>query len=157
MSSFQQSLIREYAKAAADLLSAEAIGHLVTLPATLSGDGSGLENVWEEICVQVQGEESIFWDAYTEVMNGAVLGAIQKLEIPARDLAAIWLQSDEGWDWHWDREWEEGQRKRSERASGASPIPFVLDRIADYVVDNYLKPAAEDFSNENIESFLSRR
>ncbi|TQP18461.1 hypothetical protein FLL96_01150 [Vibrio cholerae] len=31
---------------------------------TLSSDDSGLKNIWEEFCAQVQGEESIFWDEY---------------------------------------------------------------------------------------------
>jgi hypothetical protein len=29
-----------------------------------SGVDSGLTNTWEEICVQVQGEQSVLWDAY---------------------------------------------------------------------------------------------
>ncbi|EKF9785244.1 hypothetical protein O1D22_002889 [Vibrio cholerae] len=33
---------------------------------TLSSDDSGLKNIWEEFCAQVQGEESIFWDEYRE-------------------------------------------------------------------------------------------
>ena len=30
----------------------------------LSGDDSGLEATWDEICVQVQDEPSHFWDIY---------------------------------------------------------------------------------------------
>ena len=33
----------------------------------LSGDDSGLINVWEEICVQLQNEESFYWDTYVEI------------------------------------------------------------------------------------------
>jgi hypothetical protein len=32
----------------------------------LSGEDSPLKNSWEEICVQCQGEESIFWSAYED-------------------------------------------------------------------------------------------
>ncbi len=30
----------------------------------LSGDDTDLVSVWEEICIQVQGQESFDWDAY---------------------------------------------------------------------------------------------
>ena len=29
-----------------------------------SGDDSGLKNLWDEICVQAKGEQSIFWEMY---------------------------------------------------------------------------------------------
>lgn len=154
MSSFQKALIREFAVAAADQICAKAIGSLSALRATLSGDDSGLENVWEEICVQVQGEESFYWEIYLKTMSDAVLGAIHELDLPTRDLSALWLQSEEGWDWHWDREWEEEQTERSNRTSFPEKVPFVLEDIACYVVNNHLKPKAEEFSNPNIDCHL---
>jgi len=33
---------------------------------------SGLENGWEEICVQVQDDRSFHWDIYEEVLNKTV-------------------------------------------------------------------------------------
>jgi len=32
----------------------------------LSGDDSGLKNAWDEICAQLQFEESFSWDVYDE-------------------------------------------------------------------------------------------
>jgi len=38
----------------------------------LAGDDSRLENVWEEICVQRQVEESVHWDAYENTIENFV-------------------------------------------------------------------------------------
>jgi len=38
----------------------------------LSGDDSGLKNTWEEICVQVQGEQSFYWDSYEGTINNFI-------------------------------------------------------------------------------------
>jgi len=62
MSTVQKSLIRDYAKAAGEKVCEQVITELEKITTTLSGDDSPLENPWEEICVQVQGEESFFWD-----------------------------------------------------------------------------------------------
>lgn len=44
----------------------------------LSGDDSGLKNVWEEICVQLQGDESIYWGVYEGVIRNLISDAINK-------------------------------------------------------------------------------
>jgi hypothetical protein len=33
-----------------------------------SGDNSGLKNIWDEICVQMQDEQSTMWDAYEDTI-----------------------------------------------------------------------------------------
>jgi len=38
----------------------------------LSGGDSGLKNTWEEICVQVQGEQSFYWDSYEGTINNFI-------------------------------------------------------------------------------------
>ena len=55
----------------------------------LSGEFSGLRNVWEEICVQQQCEESCFWDTYLEVIDAFIEGLLEglkpyELEAPPR-------------------------------------------------------------------------
>jgi hypothetical protein len=54
-----------------NLLSRNVISELQKLKENhflLSGDDSGLTNVWEEICVQVQFEYSHSWDAYEDTI-----------------------------------------------------------------------------------------
>lgn len=154
MSSVQKNLIRQYAQAAAERIRDEAINQLTDLRIPLSGDDSGIENAWEEICVQVQsGEESFFWDAYVDAMRDAILSTLTRT--PEQDSVALWLQTDEGWDWHWDLAWDEENLPRSERATlQPVPIPISTEEIARYIEREFLLPAAERFTNLNIECYL---
>lgn len=43
----------------------------------LSGVDSGLKNCWEEICVQVQGEESVDWDAYENTIANFISAELE--------------------------------------------------------------------------------
>lgn len=100
MSKLQRNLIRKFADVAAERIARRVVRHLKQSKATLSGDDSGLRNSWAEICAQAQGEESVFWDAYVNLMHACVLGQLQVLS--QRELVALWLQTSDGWDWHWD-------------------------------------------------------
>ena len=65
----------------------------------LSGN-SGLKNVWEEICVQVQGEESFYWSAYIQVMESLLRSSLQRLR--PHEQIALWAVTEEGWDYIYD-------------------------------------------------------
>lgn len=65
----------------------------------LSGD-SGLLNTWEEICAQVQGEESSDWDTYTGMIEDFILANVKQL--PKSAQLALWAQTETGWDWIYD-------------------------------------------------------
>lgn len=54
----------------------------------LSGDDSGLKNIWEEICVQFQWEESFHWDAYEDLIQKVILGILEKEPRPIIELLA---------------------------------------------------------------------
>jgi hypothetical protein len=97
MTRVQDALLREIALDAGRRIVDRAVGHLRSMGAQLSGDDAGLKNVWEEFCVQVQGEESFFWDEYIQTVEDVLAGALKG----ARPLesTAIWLQTDEGRDW----------------------------------------------------------
>lgn len=51
----------------------------------LSGEDSELETVWEEICAQVQGEYSFYWDAYIETMGAYLAGYLDKRSAAEKD------------------------------------------------------------------------
>ena len=58
-----------------DLISENVISKLKALRDPnflLSGDDSGLENTWEEVCSQVQGEESFHWDVYINTIENFI-------------------------------------------------------------------------------------
>lgn len=100
----------------------------------LSGDDSGLKDLWEEICVQVQGEESIFWDLYMDEIENAIEYEVE--ELPAAMLKVIWLQTDNGYCF-------EGEENDQEDFSVKQDV---IDLIESKVLSE-----AEDFSNERIE------
>ena len=84
----------------ANTIALGVVASLKELTDTLSGDDSGLTNAWEEVCVQVQGEESVDWETYREIINEFVRAELEAL--PYRDRAALWLHTDDGYSWHSD-------------------------------------------------------
>ena len=66
----EQHIVAAWATQLTDKIIHDAINTLTEMDSTamLSGD-SGLKNVWEEVCVQVQDEQSFFWDTYVETME----------------------------------------------------------------------------------------
>lgn len=108
----------------------------------LSGDDSVLANVWDEVCVQVQFEESVFWDAYEQTVTSVVAGEFAKLAPHERE--AVWLQSPEGVDWSCC---DEAEREPSP-ASDA-------DAVA-HIVHEFVYEEAGRWTNPQIRQYLDR-
>jgi hypothetical protein len=107
-----------------------------------SGDDSGLKNTWDEICVQVQFEESCLWDAYHETVCGLTGREIEKLLPHERE--AVWLQTPAGDEW--------GCEDESDRQS----YPVLNDDIVEYVISEHLYREAANWSNLRIREYLDR-
>ena len=108
----------------------------------LSGEDSGLKNTWDEICAQVQFEESFSWDAYDETVRGLATSDVEKLQPHERE--AIWLQTTAA-D-HWDCE-DESRRQ---------PYPVSTEEIVDHLVHEYIYSEAGNWSNHRIRIYLDR-
>ena len=141
----EQHIVSAWAEQLAEKLIQDAIEALQKMDSAemLSGD-SGLKNVWEEICVQVQGEQSFFWDTYVETMEGLLEGYAELLNPDAR--MALWAVTDQGWDYIADHHADE---------QGAAQAPLDMHAIVDLLRDKLLAAAA-DFSNQRVERFLAR-
>jgi hypothetical protein len=131
----------EVAKTAATRIVAQTVSWLQTLEATLSGDGTVLDNVWEEICVQVQYEESTLWDAYKETVLTDFAARFGELEYHVQ--IALGLQTPEGFEWRFANE-----------PDGSNNPPTNDDDIAAYLWSEYLLPQAERYTNKRIRRFL---
>jgi hypothetical protein len=107
-----------------------------------SGDDSGLTNAWEEICVQVQGEQSALWDAYDVMVRQVV--SIEVTALPGHERDAVWLQTPEGEQW--DAEVED-EREKS---------PVAEDNIIDYLTNDHVYSAAANWSNPGIRKYLEQ-
>jgi len=107
-----------------------------------SGNGSGLENTWDEICVQVQYEQSIYWDAYDSTVWQMVEAEVEKLSPHEREV--IWLQTPEADRWGFDEESEHDH------------YPVFNDDIVRYVVKEHIYHEAGRWNNQRIREYLDR-
>ena len=138
----ESAIVSAVAEEAAQRITRKVIAVLQDMNDTLSGDDSELETTWDEICVQVQDEESVFWDVYDEIVRDRVRAHVA--ELPKFEREAIWLQTDAGIDWACD----EPEDRNS--------YPIADDDIVNYLVPKYLYSQAADWSNPRIEAYFAR-
>ncbi len=138
----QQDLALDYGSAAANDVAERARQLLIANKYIMSGD-SGLRNVWEEIVVQVRGEQTAFWDAYEVAMRNAVLSAL--VSFCAADRQALWLTTDPGWDWRYEQD---------EQSESTSEPPVDDEDIASYIMKERLLSMAANYTNPRVEKFL---
>jgi hypothetical protein len=86
--------IRDILQKKYDAYRDDVIKALKILPpeGSLSGDDSGLDDVWEEFKYQVQREESGMFDLYVETIEGVCADLAGKL--PNHELELLWLQTE---------------------------------------------------------------
>lgn len=64
----------------------------------LSGDSSYLENLWDEICAQLQYGYSIYWDQYDDYLNNLCNEQFNTLTNVEREILELYSTSEEWWD-----------------------------------------------------------
>jgi len=106
-----------------------------------SGDDTPLKSIWDEICVQVQGEESFFYDVYLDMIRSSIQFHITDLDNEIKQ--AIWLQTDQG------MEWECGDDNHDK-------LLYCDEDIVDYILNHFVLSSAADWTNKRIEKFLER-
>jgi hypothetical protein len=117
----ETAIVRAVAEEAARRITRKTITVLRRMKQTLSGDDSELDTTWDEICVQIQHEESLSWEVYEEATRALVAGYVD--ELPKYVKQALWLQSEAGIEWDFE---EPDERE---------PDPLLDDDI----IDNLLK------------------
>lgn len=110
-----------------------------------SGPDSGLRDVWDEICVQVQDEESAVWWAYMATLEQVVVRLLNGT--PRRALHAIWIDTPNGEAWL--------EQMESEK-SGSGAGLYDEDDVVEVVVQGVLA-RAEEWSNPRIRRYLDLR
>ena len=139
----EAAIVIEVAELAGTKVARNVIESLQRLDATLSGDDSELETVWDEICVQVQFEQSVYWDTYQIITTDFIENEISKL--PDIEQAALWLQTENGENWN--------NSDESDRDDG-----FDYDSdLKEYVAERYVYSQAADWENDAIEQYLARQ
>ena len=140
----ERRIVRAIASEAAERLCRQAVAALQKMRHTMSGDDSGLSTTWDEICVQVQDEQSMFWDAYESAIHDSLGWPVAQLATYERD--ALWLQTPEGFDW---------ECRDDARTSDEEPVND-HDIICHLVREHVLRRAGE-WSNPRIRAFLDQR
>ena len=107
----------------------------------LSGEFSGLQSVWDEICVQQQRELSFSWQCYLETMFTCIEWRVCNMQ--PYEVDAIWLLTQEGDDWDFMLECER------------EAYPVVRSDVVAYLQDELLSLAI-NWSNERINQYLKR-
>lgn len=141
----EQHLVAAWASQLSDKLIKDAIQSLEAMDSQemLSGD-SGLKNVWEEICVQVQDEQSFFWETYVETIESLLAGYVEMLDANAR--LALWTLTESGQDYIDDCQTDD---------EAGLDIPVDADEIVSMLKDGLLSAAA-NHESRSISRFLQR-
>ncbi len=138
----ESDIVSAVAKAAAVRITRQVIRDLQRMKSTLSGDDSVLKTTWDEICVQIQYEQSFHWEAYDATVYGIVEGYVGKL--PKHESDAIWLQSNAGSDWS------------CEEPEDREPNPVLQTDVVNYIIQEHVYAEAERWSNARIEAYLDQ-
>ena len=141
MMKIEKDLLKKFAKEIAIRIAKKTILALQKIENTLSGDDSGLKNTWDEICVQIQYEESLFWSAYDETVQSFVFAYIEELK--SHEKLVIWLQTEQGSDWPYDYE---------EQNDNYPPV--LVEDVAQYITQEYIYSKAGSWSNNRIRNYL---
>jgi hypothetical protein len=135
-------IVRRIAKGACECICRRVIRAYRRMPPILCGDDSPLASIWEDICVQEQQQErSVAWEeSYEASLLGFLEGEVDELDDATR--WAIWHITDAALDWRVD------ETQPPEKWSGEDLARFLLDR--------YVLPAAENYSNARIRRFIEQ-
>lgn len=106
-----------------------------------AGEDSGLVSVWEEVCIQIQGQRSVLWAAYEDTVYRVVYREVESLPPPS--ICALWLETDAGERWRCDQE------------DDTTSPPYVLDDVVLHVQQRVYDQAA-DRSNRRLRAYWRR-
>jgi hypothetical protein len=136
-------IVKALASEIARKITKKTIFALQRMNYTLSGDDSGLTTVWDEICVQVQEEESYHWSIYDLTVRSLVDYDVSQLKHFER--LALWIQTESYDDW-------ESEKQDNEQ------FPAVFDGdIVDYLLAEFIYSEAMDWTNAKIRKYIDQK
>ena len=93
----EEGILQALVKAVKARIERQVIAKLQRMNGIWSGESSWIRSLWDEVCVQMQEEQTFAWDAIDETVRTLVAAKVAKL--PAHERAALWLKTDRGIDW----------------------------------------------------------
>lgn len=138
----ESSIVAATANLVTRRVTRKVISDLRRMQDTLSGDDSELKTTWDEICVQVQLEESFHWEIYDQTVRTLVDFFLSELALHERE--AIWLQTDAGRHWAFEDPDDRGA------------YPVDNDELIEYITREHVYMEARRWSNTRIQAFIVR-
>ena len=143
---FEATALHYWAEKIRNKLVDQAIHELINeTQFNLSGDDSCLKNAWEEICAQVQIEESVLWSSYTDHIESIFLTMLAAM--PRVEVETLWAISDSGWDWLYDH-----HAKDVDKLSDEDTPIIILEDLAVELQESLIQVAA-DYESETLERY----
>jgi len=139
----EYTIVQELGESVCDRVKTEVIRTLDGMEGGFSGEDSGLGSLWEEICVQVQHEQSTDWSTCDQTARETIQEVVEQLQPYEQE--ALWLLSDEGSEWECSDE--------TDRAT----YPICISDIVRHVVEKAVYEDARWSSNPNVLQFLRRK
>lgn len=136
-------IVKAFAGEIAKKVTKKTILALQRMPYTLSGDDSGLTTIWDEICVQIQGEESYHWNMYDLTVRSLV--EYDVFQLKHFEQLALWIQT-EAYD-----SWE------SEKQDDEQFPPIFEGDIVDYLLTEHIYSEAMEWTNAKIRKYLEQK
>jgi len=142
-------LVEEFADAARARISRKVILGLRRIPGMQREAGWKRATAWDEICVQVQTEESFYWElAYISTIEQLIGTEIQS--VSKCEMCAMWLQTQEGSDWLTDLDFpDEEVTDQTDYTS----VPYDNESVVALILRNVLNEAA-NYENARIRSYV---
>lgn len=112
---------------------------------------SGLENIWDEICVQTQTEYSCYWFAYEDYIR-SIIASLLKEMFDDNELMILWLQTNQCTEWishYYDDDLSEDFCKYKE------PDDYSFNDIIDLIFEDIIDTAA-NYNNDRIDEYLEQ-
>jgi hypothetical protein len=103
-----------------------------------SGDDSPLSNIWDEVCVQVELQESVMWKTYLDTIRSLITRELDRLDIPSKQ--AMWLQTSNGLKWEIEEE-------------NPQHTPYSDEDIVEFVLEDLLNTAS-NWTNKRIARYM---
>lgn len=88
----QRIIIQKFSEPIIERILIKVRKRLQSLDFTFSGVENG--NTWDDICIQVQSELSIYWGQHEEIFEGFISVELEKL--PYHEKMSIWFQTESG-------------------------------------------------------------
>lgn len=114
------------------------------IDAEVLGD-TGLKSLWEEICIIADEGDGPEHESCLDTLDGFVDEAIDQAKLADWQKTSLWLTTSEGIDWLYSD-------KLDDRSCG-----WCQSDVVRYIRDDYLLPAAMDWTNPRIRRYNESR